>query len=398
MFSFSSNLWYEKRRVSQKTGEASLYLQVTINSKHDEFKLNLRWPHDRIDLITGKLLARYKGDQDVNDYNLIIDLEKSKHTEIQKIYRLRNIVLTLKRFAHELKAFDNKESFTAYMYGKITTRYKSKEIEKKTYQNHLATLTHMKAFEPEWLFKTISLDSIKAFKQSMINANFEPGHVWGRIKDLKAYLRLASKEPMLHVDKDLLEFSNPQPNWKTTFLNREEVRRLMIIYRQGYLTDTQHNVLCAFLFTCLTSLRISDVYRINSNWRISNDQLSFIPKKGEKRRRWLHIPLMPMATHFIKNIGGKYFDLPTEVEYNRTLKELAKEAQIKKRLTSHVGRHTFGFLFMTSIGNLKALQEILGHIKVSTTERYAHLDEEYKLESVKKMQNDFTDLLMWKAK
>jgi hypothetical protein len=57
MFSFSSKLWFNNRRIS-KIGEASLYLQVFINSKHDEFLLKMRWPVKFIDLANGKLLPR----------------------------------------------------------------------------------------------------------------------------------------------------------------------------------------------------------------------------------------------------------------------------------------------------------------------------------------------------
>ncbi len=398
MFSFSSNLWYEKRRISKINGEVSLYLQVVINGKHDEFKLMLRWPHDRIDLVAGVLLARKRSDPDVNDYNLLIDLERSKHTEILKTYRLRNILIDLKKFKEELKIYNNKDSFIAFMHNRCYTRYKANDIVKKTYQNHMSTLMHMKNYDEKWLFKDLTIDFLSKFKKYLKEKGYEPGHIWGRIRDVKAYLELASKEPMLYVHEDIIAFSNPEPLWDTTFLNRDELRRLMIVYKDNYLKEQEQQVLSAFIFTCLTSLRISDVYRANSGWRLSSNVLSFIPKKGEgKRKKMLHIPLMPMATFFIKSSGNLYFDLPSEVEYNRILKDLAIAADIKKKLTSHVGRHTFGFLFMTTIGNLKALQEILGHSKTATTERYAHLDEEYKLDSVKRMQTDFTDLFMRRA-
>jgi integrase/recombinase XerD len=397
MFSFSSKLWFNKRRIAEKTGEASLYLQAVINSRHKEFPLKLKWPVEKIDLLRGELLPRKRGDPDVNDYNLIILTETAKHTEILRTYRIKNINIDIKRFSQELKAFDNKDSFMAYMHNKIVARLQDKEIERKTYQNQMSTLVHMREYDPDWLYNNLSIKYLTGFKRHLINQKFEPGHIWSRIKDVKTYMQLAAKEPLLHIDEEIRAFPNPEPKWKTSYLNKEELRRLMIMYRQGYLSSEMHQVLCAFIFTCLTSLRISDVYRVNSNWRVSNDQLSFIPKKGEKRRKWLHIPLMPMATHFITNIEGRYFNLPSEVEYNRILKDIAVKANINKNITSHLGRHTFGYLYMTTIGNLKGLQEILGHTKTATTERYAHLDEEYKLDSVKKMQADFSDLIMWKA-
>ena len=49
MNSFSCKLWFDKRWVT-KSGIASLYLQVTINGKHKEFPLKLKWPAKSVDL------------------------------------------------------------------------------------------------------------------------------------------------------------------------------------------------------------------------------------------------------------------------------------------------------------------------------------------------------------
>lgn len=98
-----------------------------------------------------------------------------------------------------------------------------------------------------------------------------------------------------------------------------------------------NHVLRAFLFTCFTSLRISDVYRINSDWRVDENYIDFIPKKNHKKKKWLVVPIMPMANQFVIDRQGMYFNLPSEQEYNRTLKEIAEKVNIGKRLTSHVG-------------------------------------------------------------
>src|SRR5690606_29376132 len=103
----------------------------------------------------------------------------------------------------------------------------------------------------------------------------------------------------------------------------------------------------------------------------------------------VHIPLNTMAKALVNETAKTFFELPTEQEYNRTLKELAIKAEIPKNLKSHVGRHTFGYLYMTTSGNLYGLKEIMGHKKIATTERYAHLDKDYNLTQVMKLQEGF---------
>src|SRR5690606_26350749 len=130
------------------------------------------------------------------------------------------------------------------------------------------------------------------------------------------------------------------------------------------LTDRQLRILRAFLFTCFTSLRISDVYSANSDWEVQDNFLEFIPFKNRKRGKIIKIPILPIAKRFVKKGNGLYFDLPNSVQYNETLKELADKAQINKNITSHVGRHTFGYLYMVNVGNIYGLQQILGHAKL----------------------------------
>ncbi len=395
MYSFSSRLWFNKHRI-QKNGEVSLYLQAVLNGAHKEFPLKLKWPANKIDLVKGELLPRKKKDVEADDYNLIVQTEKAKHNEIYRLYRLRSAYLDIKILSRELGTFDLKESFIGYMSKQILYRYNIKETEHRTYLNHRCAQHLMKEFDSIWSYAELDLKFVKRFRVWLVNKGFEPGYVWSVMRTLKAYLRLACKEPMIFVNQDAVDFENPMPTWRTTFLDNEEIRRLMILLRAGGLKEIEEQVLRAFLFTCFTSLRISDVYRVNPKWRISDNTLHFIPKKNEKKRKWITIPIMPMANHFITNLAGSYFSLPSQVEYNRALEDLAMKADIKKKLTSHVGRHTFGYLFMTTIGNVKALQEILGHSKLETTERYAHLDEEYKFNAVNQIQAGFQDLIIKK--
>jgi site-specific recombinase XerD len=135
------------------------------------------------------------------------------------------------------------------------------------------------------------------------------------------------------------------------------------------------------------------VYRVNGSWRITEGYLDFIPKKNEKKKKWIHIPIMPAAYFFIKNTAGKYFELPSQAEYNQSLKEIASAAGIAKNITSHYGRHTYGHIYMVTIGNIHALKEIMGHSKLETTDRYAHLDDQYKTDSVMRLQEEFPALL-----
>lgn len=396
MYRFSSKLWYNKRAVSS-TGEASLYLQVTIDGKHKEFNLKLRWLISHIDFDKGILLPRYKNDQDLNPFTIAINTQLSRHNDINRAFLLRNEMLDINKFTKQLACFDDKESLAAYMENERTRRKNKKEIDEITYKNAGSVARAILKYDDNPKFNKINAKWMSGFKSFLRkypykkDTYYKDATIWTFIKVAKTYLRLASEEPLIYVDPAAIDFPNPEPAARTEYLEREELRRLLILQRSGNITDLQERVLKAFIFQCYTGLRISDIYKANNTWRLQQNTLSFLPHKNRKLGKWLKITLMGPALEIIKKCTANFFDLPNKQQYNETLKDLADKAEINKNLHSHLGRHTFGFLFMTSVGNLYALQELLGHSKIDHTQRYAHLNQDYKAQEVSKMADSIMD-------
>ena len=59
------------------------------------------------------------------------------------------------------------------------------------------------------------------------------------------------------------------------------------------------------------------------------------------------------------------------------IKELVKKSNIKKNISPHTFRHSFATHLIEGGANLRAVQEMLGHESITTTEIYTHLDSEY---------------------
>ncbi len=407
MFNFSMRLWYNTQAVNKKTNTASLYVQVYISvPKHyeqEEFPLKLRWPIDKIDRDAGVLLPRFRNDPDVSDYNMIITDARSKYNNVAKKFRLADRILNMKEFKRQLRIGDTRQSFVAYMNFKRHELFGKKENSEQTFKNIGSTIRALTEYQEHIPFSEITFQWMQSLKMYFKTTNIakkkgevrymKEGTVWTRMRDVKAYLKLASEEPTIQVDETAVHFPNPEPDAVTIYCNRDELRRLLILLRAGYLSDTETRVLKAYLFQCFTSLRISDIYRANTSWMISENLMTFTQWKGRKKKlTTIRIPVIPLAKTFVSPRNLSFFELPTTQEYNRTLKDLARKAEINKPLKSHSGRHTFGYLYMTSVGNLLGLKEIMGHKKLSTTERYAHLDEEYNLTQVMKLQEGFLDL------
>jgi integrase/recombinase XerD len=64
------------------------------------------------------------------------------------------------------------------------------------------------------------------------------------------------------------------------------------------------------------------------------------------------------------------------------VKNLAEKAGIKKTVSPHTFRHSFASHLIDGGADLRAVQEMLGHESIITTEIYTHLDREFLREAI----------------
>ncbi len=88
---------------------------------------------------------------------------------------------------------------------------------------------------------------------------------------------------------------------------------------------------------------------------------------------WVHALLEPYFTLHDKLFVG-------ERQVQKTVKQIANRAQITVPVTSHVLRHTFATLALQKGSSLAAVQKMLGHNCLATTEIYLNLTESHVLE------------------
>jgi integrase/recombinase XerD len=94
-------------------------------------------------------------------------------------------------------------------------------------------------------------------------------------------------------------------------------------------------------------------------------------------------PLMPVAkantdTLFLNRRGGKI----SRVMVFLIIKDLVEKAGIKKTISPHTFRHSFATHLLEGGADLRAIQEMLGHQSITTTEIYTHVDNHYLRENI----------------
>jgi integrase/recombinase XerD len=146
---------------------------------------------------------------------------------------------------------------------------------------------------------------------------------------------------------------------------------------------------CGLRVSELVGLRMSGIYRDEGFIRILG--------KGNKER------LVPVSRSALKEIDlylpdrnalvikpgqedilflNRRGNQLTRVMVFTIIRELAKAAGIKKTVSPHTLRHSFATHLVEGGADLRAVQEMLGHESIITTEIYTHLDREYLREAI----------------
>ncbi|MCZ6468523.1 MAG: tyrosine recombinase XerC [Candidatus Dadabacteria bacterium] len=171
-----------------------------------------------------------------------------------------------------------------------------------------------------------------------------------------------------------------------TFLTVDEVVKLVETPGSENVYESRDRAILELLYSC--GLRVSELVGINLN---NLDLISMSVKvlgKGNKERM---VPLGSKACAAIKTYLSQRLDLKPEDDYlfvnsrggrlstrsiNRIIKKYAAISGIPKNISPHVLRHTFATHLLGGGADLRAIQEMLGHKSLSTTQRYTHISIE----------------------
>ena len=174
-------------------------------------------------------------------------------------------------------------------------------------------------------------------------------------------------------------------------LDLHEIDKLIAAIDHSKPEGTRNRAILETLYSC--GLRVSELIGLRiSNLYIDAGYIRVIGK-GDKER------LVPIGREAIKYIGIYREESRVHVEIksgnedylflNRRgamlsrvmiftiIKNLAKTAGINKNISPHTFRHSFATHLIEGGADLRAVQEMLGHESITTTEIYTHLDRAY---------------------
>ena len=250
---------------------------------------------------------------------------------------------------------------------------------------YLDSINHSK------LLKDIKQEDIESFLAYLydlgLSANSQ-ARILSGIKKFYAYLlqeKLVNENPTQLISSPSIGRHIPD------VLSYEEICSLIDSIDLSQQFSHRNKAILEVMYACglrvseVTSLKISNIY--------VEDEFIRIFGKGDKER------LIPISSSTIKtlylyidgerksqNINPKHTDT---LFINRRgsclsrqmifliIKDLAEKAGIKKNIGPHTIRHSFATHLLEGGADLRAVQQMLGHSSISTTEIYTHISDQY---------------------
>jgi integrase/recombinase XerD len=223
------------------------------------------------------------------------------------------------------------------------------------------------------------------------------------ISGIKSFYKYCLQEQI--TQKDPTELLSA-PKLKKTLpdtLTFEEIEALIAQIDLSKPEGTRNKAMLETLYSC--GLRVSELINIRRSQLYLDIGFIRVIGKGDKERlipigtsaiKYLQIYLQEIRSKmndqkgnedivFLNRRGGKL----SRVMVFYIIKDLAIKAEIKKTISPHTFRHSFATHLVEGGADLRAVQEMLGHESITTTEIYTHLDRNFLKDTLNRFHPGF---------
>lgn len=290
---------------------------------------------------------------------------------------------------NKILRMDNKDS--------IATKYKNyllleRSLSPNSIEAYIEDMSKLLRFinDESLSIRDLTLDHLQQFVAQLYDLGINPRSVSRIISGIKSFFNFLLIDGYIDNDpSELLE--TPKIGLKLpTVLTLEEIESIFKIIDHSTREGQRNRAMLEILYGC--GLRISELTNLKFSDLFLNDGYIKVEGKGSKQR------LVPISLIAIKELE-KYMVYRNLLNVKKGsedivflsnrgtpisrimvfhfIKQYALQAQIKKNISPHTFRHSFATHLLEGGANIRAIQLMLGHEKITTTEIYIHMDREY---------------------
>lgn len=225
------------------------------------------------------------------------------------------------------------------------------------------------------------------------------------ISAIKAFYKFCLQEEITKKDPtELLSAPKLKKSLPDT-LTFEEIESIIHQIDLSKPEGMRNKALLETLYSC--GMRVSEIIQLRKSNLYLDIGFVRVIGKGDKERlipigteaiKFLQIYLQEIRVHVEIAKGAEDIvflnrrgNMLTRVMVFYIIKDLAKKANIQKNISPHTFRHSFATHLVEGGADLRAVQEMLGHESITTTEIYTHLDRSFLRDTLRKFHPGFKD-------
>lgn len=270
-----------------------------------------------------------------------------------------------------------------------------KSLSANSVEAYLNDVNKFASFEEKYIqkgqIKDITLSDLQGFVKEVNEAGLSARSQARIISGLKAFFKYLLLEGEIKNDPaNLLESPRPGRKLPDT-LSKTDIDAIIDKIDMSLHEGERNRAIIESLYGC--GLRVTELINLRITDIFFNDHFVRVIGKGNKERL---VPVGNMALRhlklyiensralldpkkgdedivFLNRRGGRI----SRVMIFLIVKDLGEKAGLRKNISPHTFRHSFATHLVEGGADLRAVQEMLGHESIITTEIYTHLDREY---------------------
>jgi len=241
----------------------------------------------------------------------------------------------------------------------------------------------------KWL-REVTGDHLSAYLRALYDVGLAATSIQRTVSTLRGYFAFAAVEGALDTDPTVLLESPRSTRYLPSVLTIEEIEKILAAINTTKKGGVRDRAMIETLYA--TGMRVSELTAFSQEHILREEGLVRIFGKGSKERL---VPIGEVALDWIKRyeeterplLVKEYTDSTvflnargralTRMGVWKILRSYVTMAAIDKEVSPHTFRHSFATHLLEGGADLRAVQEMLGHANIVTTEIYTHVDREY---------------------
>lgn len=245
-------------------------------------------------------------------------------------------------------------------------------------------------------FRTVTLDQLQTFVATLFDLGITPRSIARILAGVRTFYRFLELESEITSDPTELLESPARGEHLPDVLTVEEIDLLINTIDMDKDEGQRDRAILETLYSC--GLRVSELCHLHISDLFLNEGFIRVHGKGKKER------LVPISQRAIDELMRWFQDREkiairpghedavfisfrrgtslSRITVFHIVKTLCAAAGIRSTVSPHTFRHSFATHLLEGGANLRAIQEMLGHEEIGTTEIYMHLDRQHLREEI----------------